>query len=211
MQSIVDVFAYQTVMLALLFQFIWLVLARRGRDKYIDDLTHFRRPSGALARYYEWRIARLKHVTAEVVLFHSILIASILVMAYMMHLGEDIIPGIPIILFVIGLSVLSGLQSIWRIRKVLERENALYWKLEKSEDKIMTAQEIVRRLYLAGEAADGHDWFALFRLAQKANPVGYSVREVLLEKGREILMERERAARASSAGGGGGEMGPDIA
>jgi hypothetical protein len=45
---------------------------------------------------------------------------------------------------------------------------------------------MVEELYQAGAYADGHIWFALFKIAQQQDVVGWSVRDVLMEKSKAI-------------------------
>jgi hypothetical protein len=90
------------------------------------------------------------------------------------------------VMFVMFLSILSSLQMAWRVKEINERENRIITSIGTSTDKVGRAKEMVETLMIQGSMGDGRVWFALYRLAQRPNQVGWAIRDVLIEKGREM-------------------------
>ena len=107
--------------------------------------------------------------------------------AYFSNLLSELLDVIVIVTFVLGLASLSSIQMVWRVKKVIEQEIVLMHNISSSGDMIGKTKIIVDELYEANPKDSGHLWFALFRIAQFENSLGYSVRDVLLEKGKEVL------------------------
>ena len=77
-----------------------------------------------------------------------------------------------------------------------------------SVDKYGIARNMVDDLFMQGAMGDGRVWFALYRIAQESNPVGYIVRDVLIEKNREVTESRKYDSIDSRKPTS--ESGPDI-
>jgi hypothetical protein len=74
-------------------------------------------------------------------------------------------------------------------------------------DRYGIAKDIVDNLFMQGSMGDGRVWFALYRIAQEPNPVGYIIRDVLIEKNREVAESRKydlTDGRDSTSGSGPG-------
>lgn len=74
----------------------------------------------------------------------------------------------------------------WRVREINIQERSIITGVGSSVDKFGIAKDIVDNLFMQGSMGDGRIWFALYRIAQESNPVGYIVRDVLIEKNREV-------------------------
>lgn len=171
---------------ALFLQGVWLYLGRRARDKYLGDIMHFRRPSSSMSRYYEWRVAGFVNALIEGVAFLVILLISLVLVSVAIADFATFMDASLYVLFVMFLTFLSSMQMAWRVREINQRENNILSSLGASIDKIGVARDIVENLMIQGEMGDGRVWFALYRLAQRPNQVGWAIRDVLIEKGKEM-------------------------
>ncbi len=185
MQTLAAMLTYSIILFGLALQFLWLALARKGRDAYVRDLTHFRKPSNPLARYYSWRVISFRNALQESLFFEVLLLLVILGVI-------QFTTGFPFIeytmwvgIFVMTLSLISGLQMSLRVRTLVKLRSKMAADIGSSDDLVSKAREIVEALHVAGRNADGRLWFVLFEVAQQPNPVGYSARDVLLSLSRE--------------------------
>jgi hypothetical protein len=186
MQSLVSLYSFTVVINALLLQGILIYLVRGGRNAYLNSIMNFKKPKSALARYYAWRTKRLLHTVIEGIVFQLALIGSIVVILYPRGGFQLMLDLLAITLFVVVLSSISSIQMIVRVREVLKKERVILKQIEDSEDRIGYIRRMVEELYQAGAYADGHAWFALFKIAQQQEVVGWSVRDVLMEKSKAI-------------------------
>jgi len=90
-----------------------------------------------------------------------------------------------VVIFVITLSLMSGLQMSLRVRTLVKLRSKMAANIGNSDDLVSKVREIVEALHVAGRNADGRLWFVLFEVAQQPNPVGYSARDILLSLSRE--------------------------
>ena len=187
MQAPTDIAIYETILAALAIQFVMILVNRKARDSYVADIVHFRKPKNPFSKYYEWRVTSLKNAIVDAVVNLAILVSVILGVAYFSNLLSALIDAIVIVTFVVGLASLSSIQMVWRVKKVIEQEFVLIHNISSSDDMIGKTKIIVDDLYEANTKDSGHLWFALFKIAQFENSLGYSVRDVLLEKGKEVL------------------------
>ena len=187
MQAPTDIAIYETILAALVIQFAMILVNRKARDSYVADIVHFRRPKNPFSKYYEWRVTSLRNAIVDAVVNLALLISVILGVAYFSDLLSELIDVIVIVAFVVGLASLSSIQMVWRVKKVIEQEIVLMHNISSSDDMIGKTKIIVDDVYEANTKDSGHLWFALFRIAQFENSLGYSVRDVLLEKGKEVL------------------------
>ena len=185
MQTLATMLTYSIILIGLALQFLWLALARKGRDAYVRDLTHFRKPSGTLARYYSWRVIDFRNALQESFLFEVLLLLVILGLI-------QLTTGFPFIeytmwigIFVMTLSLISGIQMSLGVRTLVKFRAKMAADIGNSDDLVGKAKEIVETLHVAGRNADGRLWFVLFEVAQQPNPVGYSARDILLSLSRE--------------------------
>jgi len=187
MQSVVQVYSFVIIINALFLQGILTYIVRKGRNNFLDDISHFRRPSSALSRYYSWRVTKLRNALLETVLFETLLVSSIIGIVAFVGILHLLLPLSPIILFVVIISTLSSIQMSWRVKGIVEREQSILDRLRSVEDKIGLVEQMVDELYQAGAYADGRIWFALFKVTLREDPIGWSVRDVLMEKSKKIV------------------------
>ena len=192
---------------ALFLQGVWLYLGRRARDKYLADIMHFRSPSSSMSRYYDWRVARFVNALIEGVAFLVFLLISLVLVSVAIADFATFVEASLYVLFVMFLTFMSSMQMAWRVREINQRENNILSSLGASIDKIGIARDIVENLMIQGEMGDGRVWFALYRVAQRPNQVGWAIRDVLIEKGNEMkeiykyeTRERDSAARDKGPG-----------
>jgi len=98
------------------------------------------------------------------------------------------------------------MQHAWRVKEVVDSETRIVASIGYSKDKIGTTRTMVEDLYMQGPMGDGRIWFALFRLAQRPDTIGWSIRDVLIEKGKEEDTRFQRSktdSRSLSEGGPG--------
>ncbi|MHA1959202.1 MAG: hypothetical protein ACW99U_03180 [Candidatus Thorarchaeota archaeon] len=206
--QLAPVFIYYIVFgVGLLVQFVWIVLGRWARNSYLRAVTHFSRPSSTLGRFYGWRMSKPYNVLLEgAVLDLGILAAMVVLVFPFVSLGE-IFDTLPILALVLGLTFLSAVQEANRIRAVLRAEQHLLRDINTDTDRVGRVELIVENLLSQGRLADGNVWMALFNIALLQNPIGYAVRDVLLEKRDEFPRAREPGDRSL----GSPDDGPGIA
>lgn len=185
MQMLYSLFSFVVIIQALLVQSIWLMLGRYARNRYLEDIMHFRNPSSLLSRYYGWRTDSSVNAIIEGVMLEFILVGSLIGLSLLIVSIEMLLSQSLIVLFVIALTFLSSLQLAWRVREITKAENRLIDSIRPARDKIGIARNIVENLYSQGEMGDGRVWFAMFRLSLKQDPVGWALRDVLMEKAKE--------------------------
>ena len=163
---------------ALFIQIAWMSIARRARDRYLRDLAGMRNPTSRLSRYYRWRVSSVANSIIDGIIFLSILTTALMLMVDI----SQIMSFIALILFVVLLSGITTVQSVYKIRQSNAREVLLITKMEQSSDKVSTARETVIPLLSAGPLADGRMWFTLYRVAQRQDPIGWALRDVLQDE-----------------------------
>jgi hypothetical protein len=195
MQTFFNLVMVVFFMHALFLQSVWLYLGRIARNQYLADIMSFRTPSSRLSRYYEWRVRRFENALVEGAIFLILLVGSLYAIGFSLFPISDVNDAFPIVLFVVFLSLISALQHAWRVKEVVDAEGRIVTAIKTSTDKVGVAKMMVDDLYLQGAMGDGRTWFALFKIAQKQDQVGWVIRDVLIEKGRE---EDARFQRQSS-------------
>ena len=185
MQTQATMLTYSIILFGLALQFLWLVLARKGRDAYVRDLTQFRKPSNPLARYYSWRVIDFRNALLESLIFEVILLLGVLGLIQFTTGFPFIEYTMWVVIFIMTLSLMSGLQTSLRVRTLVTLRSKMAADIGNSDDLVSKAKDIVEVLHVAGRNADGRLWFVLFEVAQQPNPVGYSARDVLLSLSRE--------------------------
>jgi hypothetical protein len=100
------------------------------------------------------------------------------------------------------------MQMAWRVREINIQEGRIATGIGSSVDKFGIAKDIIENLFMQGSMGDGRVWFALYRIAQEPNPIGYIVRDVLIEKNREIAESMKYVVK--DKGDTTSESGPDI-
>ena len=195
---------------ALFLQGIWLYLGRISRNRYLTDIMTFQAPSSRLSRYYHWRVTSFEHAFSEGIAYLVILLSSLYGLGFALFGFEQVNGAFLIVLFVVLLSVLSALQHAWRVKEVVDSESRIAIGIQIATDKFGVTRKMVDDLFIQGAMGDGRTWFALFRLAQRQDQVGWTVRDVLLEKGKEEDARFQSQGPESSSISSRKDSGPDI-
>ncbi|MGY5872407.1 MAG: hypothetical protein RTV72_09190 [Candidatus Thorarchaeota archaeon] len=198
------------ILQALVLQSVWFYLGRISRNRYLTDIMTFRTPSSRLSKYYSWRVTSFENAFAEGIMFLMVLIASLYGLGFSLFSLDQVNGALLIVVFVVVLSFLSGLQHAWRVKEVVDGEGRIVTAIKTATDKINVARMMVDDLYLQGAMGDGRTWFALFKLAQRQDQVGWVIRDVLLEKGKEEDARFQKQESKPSSIDSGTDQGPEI-
>ena len=206
MQTLLNMASFTIILHGLLLQTMWLFVGRRARDKYLGDIMSFRSPSSSLSRYYHWRVSSFQNALIEGSVFMIILIGSIILLTTILYGFELMMSSSFIVFFIVFLSFISVMQHAWRVREVVDSQARIVASVGYSKDKIGVTREMVENLYLQGPMGDGRTWFALFRLAQRPDVIGWTIRDVLIETGKkeDTSFRRSNADSSSLSGSGPG-------
>lgn len=207
MQTLFSMPSLIIIMQGLLLQSIWLFIGRLARDRYLNDIMSFRSPSSSLSRYYHWRVSSFLNGLIEGFLFLIILIGSTIALVSIIFGYDMMVASLAILVFIVFLSFISAMQHAWRVREVVSSESRIMDSVSYAKDKIGRTRTMVDDLYMQGPMGDGRMWFALFRLAQRPDAIGWAIRDVLMEKGKE---EDTRFRRAESGSELSDDSGPGI-
>ncbi len=149
---------------------------------YLKDLVSFRTPSSRLSRYFRWRVGSVRNSTLDAIIFEMALVITVLVMIVVAITPDEYTIMLPIFVFVVILSSASTLQTINRVRGAQRIEKTVVTRMQSQQDKISAARSIVLPLIMNRSKADAQNWFVLYRIAQHQDPVGWSIRDALLDK-----------------------------
>jgi hypothetical protein len=207
MQTLFTMATFIILLYGVFLQTMWLYIGRRARDRYLNDIMSFRAPSSSLSRYYHWRVDSFLNALTEGALFLIILIGSTIMLVTFLFGFDLLATSTFIIFFIVFLSFISAMQHAWRVREVVDSETRIVASMGYSKDKIGVARTMVEDLFMQGQMGDGRIWFALFRLAQRPDPIGWAIRDVLIEKGKE---EETRFHRSKTDSSSLSESGPGI-
>ena len=140
-------------------------------------------------------------------MFQFILVGSLVIVSVLIADLTLFLDSFLFVAFVMLLSLASSMQMAWRVREINIQEGRVVTGIGSSVDKFGIAKTMVENLFMQGSMGDGRMWFALYRIAQEPNPIGYIIRDVLIEKNREIAesMKYVMKEKVDSA-----ESGPDI-
>jgi hypothetical protein len=152
---------------------------------------HFRRPASSMSRYYHWRITTYGNAIVEGIAFQFILVGSLIIVSVLIADLSLLMDSFLFVVFVMILSFASSMQMAWRVREINIQERHIITGVGSSVDKFGIARDMVDNLFMQGSMGDGRVWFALYRIAQEPNPVGYIIRDVLIEKNREVAGSRK--------------------
>jgi len=155
-------------------------------------------------------VTSFENAFSEGIAYLLILIASLYGLGFALFDLEQVNGAFLIVLFVVLLSLLSALQHAWRVKEVVDNENRIAIGIQIATDKIGVTRQMVDDLYIQGAMGDGRTWFALFKLAQRQDQVGWTVRDVLLEKGKEEDARFQSQGPESSSPSSSKDSGPDI-
>ena len=89
-------------------------------------------------------------------------------------------------------------------------ENRIISAIRTANDKISVARMMVDDLYMEGAMGDGRKWFALFKIAQRQDQIGWVIRDVLIEKGKEEEARFNGQGTKPSSKSPESEQGPEI-
>lgn len=182
MQTMNSILPFAIIIAAMFVQMIWMTLARRARMAYLKDLVSFRTPSSRLSRYFRWRVGSVRNSTLDAIIFEMALVITVLVMIVVAITPDEYTIMLPIFVFVVILSSASTLQTINRVRGAQRIEKTVVTRMQSQQDKISAARSIVLPLIMNRSKADAQNWFVLYRIAQHQDPVGWSIRDALLDK-----------------------------
>ena len=211
MQTDISTLPFFIIIAAMFVQMIWMTLARRAREAYLKDLVRFRTPSSRLSRYFRWRVNSVLNSTLDAVIFELALVITVLIMIWVAITPDEYPIMLPIFLFVLVLSSASTLQTINRVRGAQKIERTVVARMQSQQDKISAARSVVIPLLMNRSKADAQNWFVLYRIAQHQDPVGWSIRDALLDKtlaSRVSSLEPGASGRETKSRDG--ESGPDI-
>jgi hypothetical protein len=186
MQLALDILSYTIMIVGLVFQTIWLIIGRKSRNRYIADITHFRKPSSQLSEFYAWRLKNVFNPLIEGVLFEVILLVTVFGFGLLSSDFTSLMAVSSLIVLVGFLSFLNSIQMARRVKNLIDMEMSILQRMKHTDDMIGSSRELVKDLYDQGPFGDGRKWFALFKLAQRKDATGYAIRDVLLEKGKEM-------------------------
>ena len=185
-QALFSALSFVIFFQALFLQGVWLYLGRRARDVYLGDIMQFRTPSSLRSRFYDWRVTRFINVLLEGVVFQVILVGSLILLSLALADFAMFLDAGLYVVIVMVLSFVSSAQMALRVKVINEQERGIVASIATSIDKISIARELIENLMIQGSMGDGRVWFALYRLAQRPNQVGWAIRDVLIEKGKEM-------------------------
>ncbi len=181
MQTLMVTMTVMIFVTAMFIQTLWMFIGRRGRDSYLRDIGNFRKPESSLSRYYNWRVDSIRNAIIDGAIFDILLLLNLIVLI-LMTLEIYQIPDVAVyVVFVMVLSSASTIQAASRIKGSKEIEANIVKQVEEATDAIAAAREIAIFLVSAGPASDGRMWFAFYRVGQRQDPVGWAVRDVLLD------------------------------
>ncbi|MBE0527183.1 hypothetical protein E4H12_07710 [Candidatus Thorarchaeota archaeon] len=210
MQAFFNPVSLVFILHGLFLQSIWLYLGRISRNGYLSDIMTFRTPSSRLSRYYRWRVTSFENAIKEGIVFLALLVSSLYALGFSLFPVDQVNGAFLIVVFVVFLTFLSALQHAWRVKEIVDGEGRINTAIQTSTDKIGVARMMVDDLYLQGDMGDGRTWFALFKLAQRQDQVGWVIRDVLLEKGKEEDSRFQRQSVKSSSADSSTDSGPEI-
>ncbi len=193
--SVYSMLTFVIFLQALLLQTFWLFIGRRARNKYLYDIMHFREPTSAMSRYYHWRVTHYVNAVLEGILFQFILVGSLVIVSVIIADLTLFLDSLLFVAFVMILSFISSMQMTKRVKEINDREYRIVTSIGTSVDKFEIATDMIDNLYAQGSMGDGRVWFALYRIAQEPNPIGYTIRDVLLEKNREFVRSMKYAKK----------------
>jgi hypothetical protein len=185
-------------------------MGRISRNRYLRDIMTFRTPSGRLSKYYAWRVTSFGNAIKEGIVFLVLLTSTLYTLGFALFPIDQVNGALAIVLFVVFLSLLSALQHAWRVKEVVDGEERICAAIKTSTDKIGVAKMMIDDLYLQGAMGDGRTWFALFKLAQKQDQVGWVIRDVLMEKGKEEEARFQRQNASPNSLDSKKDTGPEI-
>ncbi len=184
---------------AFVIQFGWAWIVKTGQTDYARDLYYFRRPSTIFSRYFSWRISRFMAAVMDTAIINAISLGAIIYFGIIV-LGPFVIyQMLWLIILLAGITVVSSSQILMRLYKSRNIEKAITEQLDQAIDKIGEAKKIVNHYIQTGELKKLVIWFALYRIAQAQNTVGWSIRDVLLEiKDRDLDDLRDSSTLSST-------------
>ena len=143
--------------------------------------------------------------------FVAVILTTVLLMIFASVSPDELMLFLPIVIFIVGISVLSAGQSIYRVSESNREERDLISQIEPAIDKIGLVRDVVLSLIRSGDKKSGRIWHVLYRIAQKQDKVGWSVRDVLLDKGlKEEADSLEPGAPSRRYGSRNPDTGPGI-
>lgn len=188
---------YLFVVLAFMIQIFWFMLQRRGQIDYAQDLYHFRGPTTVFSRYYAWRSSTVGKSVIDAGLFNIVSLGLIVVFG-VLTVGPEGMMEISALVVLIGVfSVFNVGQIARRVRERIELERTIIRNMSQSVDKVGEARRLVEQQVLTGQSRNPTVWFALFRVAQIQDQIGWSLRDVLLEERNKMTTTRKETFQSA--------------
>lgn len=172
-----------------------MLFTRRGREGYIRSITNFRKPSSASERFYGWHLSSPGNAALEGTIIDSVIILLVLYVTFTFADMSYFVGALPVLILVLVLSIAGPIQTARRVGGLVRIERKLYDDINTAPDKVSQVRTIIDNLLSPLQVPDGRYWFALFRIALRQDPVGYSARDVLMEKAKELDVLAERVRR----------------
>ncbi|MEM2142952.1 MAG: hypothetical protein QXS20_06055 [Candidatus Thorarchaeota archaeon] len=181
---------YLSIGVALLVQFAWLVMDRRGSKEYVQALLLHARPRSPLARLYGWSLDSTWHTIMEGLAVVAVIFSSVVSLSLYLSTTEELVKLLPMLLAIVLLAGIGVAQNAFKVRKLSDRESSILEQLERTTDVVGTARQMVDTLIAAGPTADGVAWLILYRISLRQDRLGWAVRDVLMERKPHIVAPR---------------------
>jgi len=195
MQMIAAGYWYFVLIAGLVVQGVWMLLTRWGRERYIRSITNFRKPSSASEQFYGWHLSAPGNVVLEAIIVDSAIVLLVLYVTFTQADMSYFMGALPVLALVMILSIVAPIQTARRVGGLVRIEKELYDNINAATDKVSQVRTVIDNLLNPLQVPDGRYWFALFRIALTEDPVGWSARDVLMEKAKELDMLAERVRR----------------
>jgi hypothetical protein len=146
-------------------------------------------------RFYGWHLSGQSHGVLEGIIIDGVIVLLVLYATFLLADMSYFMGALPVLLLFLLLSIMSPIQTSRQVAGLIQIETKLYSDINTATDKVGRVRSIIDNLLGPLQVPDGRYWFALFRIALRQDPVGWSTRDVLIEKAKEldVLAERVRS------------------
>ncbi len=189
MGSLLDALAFEVVMIGLLFHFLWVLVMRSAREKYLHDLKLLRPPSSRLARYYSWRIASKTNIVIEAATFLVMMTSCIVGIMQLVVGYERMVEAFHVVLLVLAISCLTVIQNIRQVADVATGESELLAEIEGGDTQDGVVRGLLESLGNMTASDKKRVLFILFRLAMTDSRAGRVIRDALREAMHQPMID----------------------